>query len=85
MTQLIQANIMLSQQMSGDYRMYGAVYFKHGVNEYAYDVNVYTELKTGDPMLAGQLEELMLKFAEAIQALEKHGIDSPSCRLSEKF
>lgn len=70
MARLIQANILISDHGEDGFRIYGAVHFLMGVNVYAYDLDTYKQLKTGDPKINGQLEELILKMCEDLHRQE---------------
>lgn len=73
MAHLIQANIMISDHGDAGYRCFGTIHFQMGENVYAYDLDVFKPLRTGDPKINGQLEELIIKLAEEIYRDEKGG------------
>lgn len=73
MARLVQANLMISQQGLGEYRIYATVHFQVADQVFAYDFDFIRDLRTGDPKINGQVEELCLKFAEEIAMEEKHG------------
>lgn len=76
MARLIQANLMISEREKGAYRIYATVHMQMGVGIYAYDFDITRDLKTGDPLVNGQLEELVLGFCEELYREEKGGAAS---------
>lgn len=73
MAHLVQANILISDHGEEGYRVYGALHFTHANGTYALDLDEWIHLKTGDPRINGQLEDLVMHLCGRILPEERNG------------
>lgn len=73
MARLIQANVLISDHGEDGYRVFGRLHYSRGTKTYSLDVDEYVVLHSGDPKINGQLEDIVLHFAESIFREEKAG------------
>lgn len=64
-------NIMISDRGEEGYRIFGAINFTVGGFGRAFDIDTYIGLKTGDPKINAQLEEILLKWIVELHKVEK--------------
>jgi len=74
MARLVQANLLISDHGDDGYRVFGTLYFTLGNGlPYALDVDELVSLKTGDPRINGQLEDIVMHVCGRLLPEERNG------------